>query len=93
MEKSITACNCSETVYSMGRASLLDKISNIWARPICSTKDGVNGNEAHLLDKLLRFGTEGLFNRPHVVTPSPPPTDYVGAIPHLVVPFKYPLDM
>ena len=40
----------------MGRVRLLDKISSIWARPVSSTRNRVNGNDAHLLDKLLRFG-------------------------------------
>ena len=74
---------------------LLDKISSIWARPICLTKNQVNGNEAHLLDKLLGFGLERLFNHPHVVKPPPrhPPTDYAGAIPIPCVSFNFPLDM
>ena len=61
----------------MGRAHLHDKISSKWARPICSKKNRVYGNETHLLDKLLEFGPERLFNHPHVMTPA----DYVGAIP------------
>ena len=44
-------CTFSEPrrIDLMGRARLLDKISSIWARPICLTKNRVNGNEALLL--------------------------------------------
>ena len=56
-------------IDSMGRARLLDKILSVWARPICSTINRVN---AHLLNKLLKFGPERLFNQPHVVSPPNP---------------------
>lgn len=36
----------------MGQARLLDKMSSIWARPICLIRNQVNGNGAHLLDKI-----------------------------------------
>ena len=60
----LTSCNgamsklCSEPfkllkrpIDSMGRARILDKILSIWVGPICSTKDWVNENNVHLLDK------------------------------------------
>ena len=46
----------------MGRASLLDKKLSQWAGPIYSTKNRVNGNEAHLLDERLGFGPAGLLD-------------------------------
>ena len=46
-------------IDSMGRARLLDKKSSKWAGPIYSTKNRVNGNEAHLLDERLGFRPAG----------------------------------
>ena len=43
-------------IDSIGQSRLLDKILSIWAKPICSTKIRVNGNEAYLLDELSRIG-------------------------------------
>ena len=69
-------------IDSMGRARLLDKISSVWAKPIRLTKNRVNGNQAHLLDKLLTFGPERLFNE-SALRSEPPitPINHVGAIP------------
>ena len=43
------------TVYSNG-------LSTRWAGPVYSTKNRVNGNEAHLLDERLGFGPAGLLD-------------------------------
>ena len=40
-------------------AHSLDNLSSERARPMYSTKNRVNGNEAHLLDERLRFGSAG----------------------------------
>lgn len=44
------------SIHSMRLARLLDNLSSLWARPVRSTKNLVNGNEAHLLDQVLGFG-------------------------------------
>ena len=49
-------------IDSMGRARLLEKTSSKGAGPIYSTKNRVNGNEAHLLDERLGFGPAGLLD-------------------------------
>ena len=46
----------------MGRARLLDKKSSKRAGPIYSTKNRVNGNEAHLPDERLGFRLAGLLD-------------------------------
>ena len=63
---------------------LAPALVNVLERPIDSTKywvyahlldkNRVNGNEAHVLDELSRFGPERLFSQPHV--PPRPPTNY-----------------
>ncbi len=64
-------------MYDLNRYS--NTPSTRWAGPVCSTTNRVNGNETHLLNKLLEFVLGRLFNHPDVVTLTPP--DYVGAIP------------
>ena len=49
-------------VYSMCRARLIDKISSIWVRLICMTRNWANGNEVHLFDEILVVGREGPLN-------------------------------
>lgn len=44
----------------MSQVYLLDKKLSKWVSPINLTKNQVNKNEVHLLDKRLRFGLAGL---------------------------------